>query len=152
MPSKSCHFRRTRCIGQTSTLPHCFFQNVKDTDCTDLPDGMTVTITSGPNDIQQFFFFTPQIVRLQKNPLQNALLLFAAFDLDTKQFSSSRLIFSRHTLLFSTNPQCSRFSLWETYRTYSHKQKCDHKMILHQQDCQVLLSDATAGAPLLFSS
>lgn len=61
---------------------HCLFQNVKDTDCTDLPDGITVTITSGPNDIQHFFFLSD--CQTQEESFATALLLFAAFDLYTK--------------------------------------------------------------------
>lgn len=45
--------RRTRSIGQASTLPHYLFQNVKDTDYTDLPDG--ITVKSGPYGMEYFF-------------------------------------------------------------------------------------------------
>lgn len=54
---KSKCARRTRSIGQASTLPLYLFQNVKDTDYTDLPDGMTVTVKSGPYDTWNIFSF-----------------------------------------------------------------------------------------------
>ena len=46
--------RITRSVGKASTLLQYLFQHLKCTDYTDLPDGMTITITSGPFDMEYF--------------------------------------------------------------------------------------------------
>lgn len=50
--------QRAKFIGQASTLPCYLFQNVKETDYTQLPDGMSVTVKFGPYGMEYFFFFT----------------------------------------------------------------------------------------------
>lgn len=72
--------RTTTSIGQVSTLPRYIFQNAKDTDYTDLPDGMIIT-TSGPYDREYFLTYT-----LKANLFQTLVLIY------TKQtFFSTKL-------------------------------------------------------------
>ena len=95
---KMCCSSESRSIEQASVLPHNLFQNVKDTDYTDLPGGMTGTITSRLYDME--YFFPLQILRHTTNPLE-----VLVFELYTEIFYS----FS-HRVVAGIKSLCSQYT------------------------------------------